>query len=108
MVAMNLIALLLLAQASQAGGLSWKPPADWAVAPSSSSMRFVTYRVPAAAGDAEPGEVAVFFFGANQGGSVDANVERWNAQFTPEASSAKPARKTETVNGIRVTRVSTE
>ena len=105
---MNLIALLLLAQAAQAGGLSWKPPAEWTVEPSGSSMRVVTYRVPATAGDAEAGEVAVFFFGAGQGGSVDANVERWYGQFTPEAGSAKPTRSEQTVNGTRVTRVSTE
>lgn len=105
---MNLLALLLAAQTAQAGGLSWKPPADWTPEPPASPMRVVTYRVPATAEDAEPAEVAVFFFGSGQGGSVDANVERWNGQFTPESGSAKPARKLETVNGIRVTRVSTE
>src|SRR5262245_469130 len=105
---MSLIAILILAQAAQAGGLSWKAPTEWTVEASASPMRVGTYRFPASAGDPEPGEAAVFLFGAGQGGSVDANVERWNGQFTPETGAAKPARKTETVNGIQVTRVSTE
>src|SRR5712691_5783564 len=105
---MNLFAILLAAQAAQAGGLSWKPPAGWTAEPPSSSMRVVTYRIPAASGDGEGGEVGVFFFGPGEGGSVDANVDRWLAQFAPEPGSAKPARRVETSRGIRVTRVSVE
>lgn len=55
-------------------------------------MRKVTYRVPAAAGDAEPGEMAVFFFGQGQGGSVDSNVERWMSQFAAEKGATPAAR----------------
>ena len=105
---MSLFAALLVAQAAQAGGLSWKPPAGWTAEPPSSPMRVATYRIPATAGDAEPGELAVFFFGSGEGGSVEANVDRWIAQFAPESGSAKPARRVESVNGIRVTRVSAE
>src|SRR5258708_3647705 len=79
---MNLFAILLVAQAAQAGGLSWKPPAGWTAEPPSSPMRVVTYRIPAAAGDAEPGELAVFFFGSGEGGSVDANVHRSSAPLS--------------------------
>jgi hypothetical protein len=51
-------------------------------------MRKATYKVPAAAGDSEGGEVAVFYFGAGQGGGVEANVQRWIGQFSGvEASS---------------------
>src|SRR2546427_277431 len=105
---MDLLAILLVAQAAQAGGLSWKSPAGWTAEPPSSPMRVVTYRIPAAAGDGEPGELGVFFFGKGEGGSVDANVDRWLAQLTPESGSAKPSRRVETVKGIRVTRVSAE
>jgi hypothetical protein len=76
--------------------------------PQRSTMRVATYRVPPSPGDAEPGEVGVFFFVGGAGGSVDANVERWIAQFTPDPGGAKPKRSVETVNGIRVTRVSAE
>jgi hypothetical protein len=105
---MDLLAVLLVAQAAQAGGLSWKPPSGWTAEAPSSSMRVVTYRIPAAPGDPEPGELGVFFFGKGEGGSVDANVDRWLAQLTPESGSAKPSRKVETVKGTRVTRVSAE
>jgi hypothetical protein len=44
-------------------------------------MRKATYRVPRASGDKEDGELAVFYFGPGQGGTVEANVQRWIAQF---------------------------
>lgn len=75
-----------LAQAEPAGGLSWTAPAGWKEQPAR-AMRAATYAVPKAAGDAEDGECAVFYFGAGQGGAVQANIERWYGQFE---SSAKP------------------
>ncbi len=95
--------------ASAAGGLTWTAPKAWSVAPSTSSMRVVTYRVPAAAGDAEGGEVAVFFFGPGQGGSTQANVDRWMAQFRPEKGSAGPGKPIAMKAGaVPVTIVTTE
>src|SRR3982750_2494524 len=97
-----LLALLLAAaaQAPQAAGLTWTAPPEWTAEPPSSSMRVVTYRI---AGDVEPAELGVFFFGSGgQGGSVDANVQRWIGQFAPESGSAKPSQRVETINGIRV------
>ncbi len=97
------------AGANAAGGLAWTPPKAWSVAPSASSMRVVTYKVPAAAGDAEGGEVAVFFFGTGQGGSTQANVDRWIAQFKPEKGSAGPGKPIPMkVGAIAVTIVTTE
>ena len=97
------------ATAGGAGGLTWTPPKAWSVAPSASSMRVVTYRVPAAPGDSEGGEVAVFFFGTGQGGSTQANVDRWIAQFRPEKGSAGPGKPvTLKVGTIPVTIVTTE
>src|SRR5207253_2115585 len=43
--------------------------------------RKASYEVPRAGGDGEDGELAVFYFGRGEGGSIDANVERWIAQF---------------------------
>jgi len=85
-----------------AGGLSWTLPKGWVGAPAS-SMRVATYRTPAAAGDPEGGEVAVFYFGPGQGGGIDANVERWFSQMTPEAGSRKPSRSQTKVGDIPVT-----
>jgi len=103
---MTILATLLLA-AVQAGGLSWKSPAAWPAETSSSAMRLATLRVPAAPGDPAPAELAIFFFG-KEGGAAGANVERWFAQFKPEPASAEPTTRVETINGIRVTRVSAE
>jgi hypothetical protein len=67
-------------------------------------MRAATYVAPAAARDKEPGECAVFYFGAGQGGGVDANIQRWLGQF--EDGPATPARpKQQTIGGLRVTTV---
>jgi hypothetical protein len=45
-------------------------------------MRAASYTVAAAPGDAAPSECVVYFFGAGQGGSIEANFERWKSQFT--------------------------
>ena len=62
-------------------------------------MRVATYSIPAAQDDAEGAECAVYYFGAGQGGGVDANLERWIGQFQPVARSKRSTRK---VDGIPV------
>lgn len=83
-----------------AGGVEWKVPARWEQG-AGSAMRVATYAVPAAKG-ADKAECAVFFFGSGQGGSVDANVERWSKQFE---GTPRPERSAAPVAGLRVTRV---
>jgi hypothetical protein len=61
--------------------------------------------VPAAAGDGEEGECAVF---VNIGGGVQANVDRWIGQFEqPDGGASKSKAKTETktINGLPVTMI---
>jgi hypothetical protein len=58
-------------------------PAAWSARQPSSEMRLAEFTLPATAGQ-EAGEVVVFFFGAGQGGSVEANAERWQGQFTDD------------------------
>ena len=63
-------------------------------------MRKAAFVVPKAAGDAEDGELTVFYFGPGQGGSIDANVERWVSQF----SGTKPGdvkRANRDANGLK-------
>ncbi len=93
------------ARAEAAGGLQWTAPADW-TSKGSTRMRAATYAIPAAAGDSEGGECAVYYFGPGQGGSVRANVRRWLGQFrTPEGGPVdESARVTEkNVGEIAVT-----
>lgn len=83
---LGLALALSLLHAETAGGLKWTAPATWKAQPER-PMRVATYSVPKAAGDAEDGECAVFYFGAGQGGGVQANIKRWYGQFE---SAAKP------------------
>lgn len=90
----------------QAAGtpVKWTTPGSWQTGPEK-PMRAATYLIPAAAGDSEGGECAVF---ANIGGGVEANIKRWIGQFEqPDGSSseAKAKQKKETINGFAVTTV---
>lgn len=68
-------------------------------------MRVSQYQLPAADGDAEAASLVVYYFGAGQGGSVSANLERWIGQMQAPDGGPKEKAKTETttVNGMRVT-----
>ena len=76
------------AEESAVAGIRWTVPAGWGAHPPR-QMRVATYLVPAASGDAEGGECAVFYFGNDQGGGVDANIERWVAQFEDAKEGGK-------------------
>jgi hypothetical protein len=63
-------------------GISWKEPSAWTKVPQRSPMRLATYRVPRAGKDTEDAELAIFHFGSNSGGGIDANMTRWAGQFS--------------------------
>lgn len=93
-------------QASASGDVKFQPPAAWVSEPSSSSMRVAQYRLPRAAGDGEDASLIVYYFGQGQGGSAQANLDRWIGQMEqPGGGSSKEKAKTEkmTVNGLDVT-----
>ena len=83
-------------------GLKWGVPTRWIVQ-GQRPMRAATYGAPAVEGDSEGAECAVFYFGNDQGGTIDANIDRWVGQF--EQASA-PERGTKDANGMKVTTVS--
>ena len=83
---------------SSIAGVDWSVPAKWK-AQGEKPMRVATYAIPAAPGDTEGGECAVFFFGTGQGGDVQTNINRWISQFEP---SSKPDQSSKVVNGIKV------
>ena len=94
--------------AAQAGGVRWEAPEAWTKGPER-PMRAATYRVPAAAGDSEDAECAVFYFGVGRGGTVKANVDRWFRQFEqPDGQPSSQVAKVEEqiINGLKVTTVS--
>ena len=78
-------------------------PTAWQSQPPSSSMRVAQYRVPAAPGSGD-GEAVVFYFGKGQGGTVEANIERWTSQFSnPDGRPVIPRVQKLTANGLAVT-----
>jgi hypothetical protein len=82
-------------------GIRWTVPPGWK-AEAERPMRLATYTL-------DPGaECAVYFFGAGQGGSVEANLDRWIGQFLqadgkPSKSAAKIGKRT--IHGWPVTTV---
>ena len=89
---------------NQAAGIAWTLPPAWEVE-AARQMRIATYRLHAIAGDPEDAECAVYFFGAGQGGTVDANIERWVHQFTaPDGQSPAPSAITDKrdIAGLKV------
>ncbi len=80
--------------------ITWFDPPAFKRVPPSNPMRKASYVVPRAAGDTDDGELTVFYFGPGQGGSIDANVDRWVKQF----SDTKPSdvrRADREANGLR-------
>jgi hypothetical protein len=82
-------------------GIDWTVPSRWLIQPER-PMRLATYKIPAAAGDPEDAECAVFYFGPDQGGGVEANIERWVGQFEHPTA---PARSTLRAGGLEIARV---
>jgi hypothetical protein len=73
-------------------------------ASSPARMRAATYRFAPGHGDNEGAECAVYFFGAGQGGSVQANLDRWIGQFTRTDGKPAPAKiQKRTIHGLAVT-----
>ena len=100
-----LLALSAVIAQSTAGKLRFDAPPEWSARQPASTMRLAEFTLPKAAGDAENGELIVYFFGGS-GGGVEANIQRWIAQMQqPDGRPSKEAaRRTErTVNGLPVT-----
>ena len=71
-------------------------------------MRVAQYKLPKAEGDNEDASLVLYYFGASQGGSAQANIDRWISQIQQaDGSASKDKAKTETftVNGLKVTTV---
>jgi hypothetical protein len=92
--------------AASAGEIVWTDPAGWQKVPSASAMRKATYKIPAAPKDPEDAEVAVFYF-RGEGGSTEANIQRWIGQF-PDAKPSDAKRTQRTVSGMNQTIVEVE
>ncbi len=95
--------------ASQAKGeLRYTVPEGWQVERPNSNMRIAQYKLPKAEGDSADAELVVYYFGQGQGGSKQANIDRWlNQMQQADGSPSNEKAKIEniTVNGLAVTTV---
>ena len=66
--------------AMQLAGISFAPPEGWkSLGPD--AMRKAQYQHPPVEGDDMPAEVTVFYFGPDQGGTIEQNIQRWIGQM---------------------------
>ena len=96
--------LLVALHAESVAGFKWAAPTAWSNK-GSAPMRAATYNVPPAPGDKPGSECVVYFFGAGQGGSVEANMDRWKSQFTQGGKPAPAQIQKRTVHGLPVTTI---
>ena len=85
------------AAGAPAGSIDFDLPKSWEKQTPSSSLRIAQAAIPGPGG---PGDLAVFFFGPGQGGSVDANVSRWVGQME---TTDHPKPETFEAGGMKVT-----
>lgn len=91
--------------ADSVAGLKWTPPSGWKSS-GTTSMRAATYPVTPVSGDREGAECVVYFFGAGQGGGVQANIERWEGQFKAPGGKPAPAKVNKiSIHGLPVTTI---
>ena len=91
-----------------AGELRFKAPDGWVTEKPSSAMRAAQYKLPKADGDSEDASLVLYYFGPTQGGSAQANIDRWISQIQQaDQTSSKDKARTETmtVNGLKITTV---
>ena len=108
---MSIIALVLVAcsaAALSAAALKFDVPKGWVSKTPASSMRVAEFTLAKAPGDAEDATVIVYFFGG-QGGSVQANMDRWIGQMAqPGGKPSKDVANTstmQTATGLKVSLV---
>jgi len=98
--------VLSIAAIAAAASLKFDAPAGWASKTPSSSMRLAEFTLPKIASDPEDGTLTVYYFG-NQGGSVQANIDRWIGQLAqPDGRASKDVAKTTTIeskSGLKIT-----
>ena len=89
------------------GALKFDAQPGWVAKTTTSSMRVAEFALPKADGDPEDASLVVYFFGG-QGGTVQANLDRWIGQMTqPDGKASKDVAKTATMTsrGMNITMV---
>ncbi len=93
---------------TSAGELHFKVSDGWTSEKPSSNMRVAQYKLPKVEGDSEDASLVLYYFGATQGGTAQANIDRWISQMQqPDGSASKDKSKsdTRTINGLKVSTI---
>jgi hypothetical protein len=101
------VVLFLVASlfADSVAGLKWTAPAGWKSG-EARPMRAATYAVAPASEDTASAECVVYFFGSGQGGTVQANLDRWKGQLvTADGKPADARIAKRTIHGLSVTTI---
>src|ERR1041385_3882899 len=88
------------------GEIRYTMPAGWQEEKPTSNMRVAQYKLPRVEGDNADAELVLYYFGQGQGGSTQANIDRWlNQMQQPDGSPSKDKAKIEktTINNLPVT-----
>lgn len=88
--------------------MRYNVPPGWIVEKPTSEMRVAQYKLPKAESDSEDALLVIYYFGQGQGGTPQANIDRWlNQVHQPDGSPSKDKAKTDslTVNGLQVNTV---
>ena len=94
--------VVVLPPEPQVATIVWRDPPKWQRVEGGSAMRKASYKVKATGEDAEDAEAAVYYFGPGNGGSTDANIQRWISQF-PEVPPTDVKRVERKANGMKQT-----
>lgn len=86
------------AQGVTVAGITFYPHTDWTdLGPS--GMRKAEFAYGPIGGESDSATLTVYYFGPEQGGGVEANLQRWVGQMTL-ADGVTPSRVDETVDGM--------
>lgn len=78
-------------------------PAAWTMVPPATDKRLAQFKITTP-GEGMTAEVIVYYFGKGEGGSAEANIERWQGQFVgTESRPVTPAVNRFQSNGMAVT-----
>jgi len=94
--------------AQSIAGLKWTAPKGWKIENAARPMRVATYMISPAVGETTSAECVVYFFGSGQGGSVEANLDRWRGQMLgPGGKPADGKIEKRTIHGLPLTTIDT-
>ncbi len=81
-------------------------PPSWISSTPSSSMRAGEWKIPKQKKETDEGEFVVFYFGIDQGGDAQSNLNRWKNQITNSQGAPAPSEiSVKNIDGLHVSQI---